>query len=222
MLPYVVIHNAVSVDGRMDRLDVDMELYYSLISAWKEDLTLCGSETMLKAGLDGWEHDGTTDPSCPLLAVVDSRGRFKNWRKVVPSMYWRAGVALCSEATPGSHLKHLREEGVEVIVAGRERVDLRAALEALAEGHGIKVVRVDAGGALNGALLRAGLVDEVSVMVQPQLIGGTSPSSIFRASDLAAGDAPMSAELMSSEVLKGGAVWLRYRVPKVSTPAASP
>lgn len=222
MLPYVVIHNAASVDGRMDHLEVDLGLYYSLISAWNEDLTLCGSETMLKAGLESWEHDGTTDPSRPLLAVVDSRGRFRSWRRAVPSMYWRAGVALCSEATPRSHLKYLEKEGVEVLVAGKERVDLRAALEMLSEEHAVKVVRVDAGSTLNGALLRAGLVDEVSVMVQPQLTGGTSPGSMFRAPDLEDDEPPVRAELMSSRKLKGGAVWLRYRVPKLSTPAAAP
>ncbi len=214
MLPYVVIHNAVSVDGRMDRLEVDMELYYSLISTWKEDLTLCGSETMMKARLDDWEHDGSTDPSRPLLAVVDSRGRFRSWRKAVPSMYWRAGVSLCSEATPRSHLEYLEKEGVVAIVAGKEKVDLRAALGKLAKDHGIRVVRVDSGGTLNGVLLRAGLVDEVSVMVQPQLIGGTSPSSMLQALDLGPGDAPVKAELISSRKLKGGAVWLRYRVPR--------
>lgn len=57
MLPYVVIHSAVSVDGRMDRLDVDMGLYYSLLPTWNEDLTLCGSETMLRADRGSWEHD---------------------------------------------------------------------------------------------------------------------------------------------------------------------
>jgi 2,5-diamino-6-(ribosylamino)-4(3H)-pyrimidinone 5'-phosphate reductase len=214
MLPYVVIHNAVSIDGRMDHLNVNMELYYSLISTWKEDLTLCGSETMLKAELDAWEHDGSTNPSCPLLAVVDSRGRFRKWSKVVPSMYWREGIALCSESTPRSHLEYLKKEGIEVMTAGEERVDLRAALERLADERSVKVIRVDSGGALNGALLRAGLVDEVSVMVQPQLIGGTSPSSILQVEDLGPGDRPAEAELMSSETLEGGVVWLRYRMLK--------
>jgi 2,5-diamino-6-(ribosylamino)-4(3H)-pyrimidinone 5'-phosphate reductase len=214
MLPYVVLHSAVSVDGRTDRLDVDLGLYYSLLSTWNEDLTLCGSETMLQPGWESWEHDGTTDPSKPLLAVVDSRGRFKNWKKAAPSPYWRAGIALCSEATPAEHLRFLEKEGVETIVAGKEKVDLRAALERLAEGHGVKVVRVDSGGTLNGALLRAGLVSEVSVLVQPQLTGGESPRSLYRARDLAADELPMDVELMSSRKLKGGTVWLRYRVPR--------
>lgn len=215
MLPYVIIHNAVSVDGRMDRVDVDLELYYSLISTWKEDLTLVGSETFMDADQwEAWVHDGTTDPSKPLLSVVDGRGRFKMWEKAVPSPYWRAGVALCSRSTPQDHLDYLNRVGVDVIVTGEERVDLREALERLASDHGVKVIRVDSGGTLNGALLRAGLIDEVSVIVLPQLIGGTTPSSLFRAEDLPAGASPTSLELISSQELKNGTLWLRYRVLK--------
>jgi len=215
MLPYVVIHNAVSVDGRMDRVDVDLELYYSLISTWKEDLTLVGSETFMDAEQwEAWVHDGTTDPSKPLLSVVDSRGRFKRWEKAVPSPYWRAGIALCSRSTPQEHLDYLKRVGVDAIVTGKEKVDLREGLERLASDHGVKVIRVDSGGTLNGALLRAGLIDEVSVLMLPQLIGGTTPRSLFRAEDLPANVAPTPVELISSRELKGGTLWLRYRVLK--------
>jgi 2,5-diamino-6-(ribosylamino)-4(3H)-pyrimidinone 5'-phosphate reductase len=211
MLPYVVIHNAVSVDGRMDRLDVDLGLYYSLISTWKEDLTLCGSGTMLQPGWEEWEHDGTGDPSRPLLAVADSRGRFRNWRKAAPSPYWREGIALCCRSTPKEHLEYLDQDGIKTIVTGHDRVDLREALELLANEHGVKVIRVDSGGTLNGALLRDGLVDEVSVVVSPQLIGGTSLSSMFRAPDLGVEEVPINAMLMSSRKVKGH-IWLRYRI----------
>jgi 2,5-diamino-6-(ribosylamino)-4(3H)-pyrimidinone 5'-phosphate reductase len=133
-------------------------------------------------------------------------------------MYWREGVALCSEATPRSHLECLKKEGIEALVAGGDKVDLRAALERLAEERSVKVVRVDSGGTLNGALLRAGLVSEVSVMVQPQLIGGSSPSSMYQAPDLGPGDVPVRTELMASQELRGS-VWLRYRVLSTGTPS---
>jgi 2,5-diamino-6-(ribosylamino)-4(3H)-pyrimidinone 5'-phosphate reductase len=206
----------------MDRLDVDMGLYYSVLPTWNEDLTLCGSETMLRAEWGSWEHDGTTDPSKPLLAVVDGRGRFRHWKKAAPSPYWRAGIALCSGATPKQHLAYLKKAGVTALVTGGDRVDLRTALETLASDHGVKVVRVDSGGVLNGVLLREGLVSEVSVLVHPQLIGGESPRSMYRARDLTADERPLDLELRSSRKLKGGVVWLRYRVPSVSTPAAGP
>jgi 2,5-diamino-6-(ribosylamino)-4(3H)-pyrimidinone 5'-phosphate reductase len=166
---------------------------------------------MLQAGLDSWEHDGSTDSSKPLLAVVDSRGRFKNWRKAAPSPYWRKGIALCCHSTPEEHRDYLDREGITTIVTGRDRVDLRGALEVLANEHGVRVIRVDSGGTLNGALLRAGLVDEVSVVVAPQMIGGTSPSSLFRAPDLGAQEPPINVELVSSRKVKGH-LWLRYRI----------
>lgn len=198
----------------MDRLDVDLELYYSLISTWKEDLTLTGSETMLQPGWDTWEHDGTSDPSKPLLSVVDGRGRFRKWGKAVPSPYWRAGVALCCEATPQDHIEYLERTGIDTIVTPGERVDLREALVRLAGEHGVRIVRVDSGGTLNGALLRAGLIDEVSILMQPQLIGGRTPSSLALTDDLPPDVRPAELELMSSREMTGGVVWLRYRVRK--------
>ncbi len=211
VLPYVVIHSAVSVDGRMDRLTIDMERYYSLIPTWKEDCTLCGSETMLQAGLAEWEHDGSSDPSNPIIAVVDGRGRFKGWSNVAPSPFWSRGVALSTTRTPQEHLELVRSSGADVIVAGDEHVDLRAALSELASKYGVRTVRVDSGGTLNGALLRAGLVDEVSVLVHPQLIGGRSPSSFLIADDLGSGEEAVGAELMAVERLDD-LVWLRYRL----------
>jgi 2,5-diamino-6-(ribosylamino)-4(3H)-pyrimidinone 5'-phosphate reductase len=198
----------------MDHLDVDLGLYYSLISTWNEDLTLCGSETMIQAAWDGFEHDGATDPTKPLLAVVDSRGRVKNWKRFAPSPYWREALALCSRSTPQEHIRYLKEEGIDTIVEGEDKVDVKAALERLAGERSVKVVRVDSGGTLNGVLLRAGVVSEVSVLVHPQLIGGTSSSGLFRAPDLGATDRPIGLELMSSRKLKGGTVWLRYRMSK--------
>ena len=47
MLPHVVIHNEMSLDARMDGLDVDMGRFYTLAGTWHEDCTLVGSETLL-------------------------------------------------------------------------------------------------------------------------------------------------------------------------------
>ena len=49
MLPRVILHNAVSLDGRIDGFPIDLQQYYALAATWKEDATLAGSETFLKA-----------------------------------------------------------------------------------------------------------------------------------------------------------------------------
>ena len=73
-------------------------------------------------------------------------------------------------------------------------------------------MHVDSGGILNGVLLRAGLVDEVSILVHPALVGGTSQRSMFRAPDLASPDGVIPLTLVSAEAIGDGLVWLRYKV----------
>ncbi len=144
--------------------------------------------------------------------MADGRGRVRHWRYWLSQPYWRAGVALCSRATPPEHLAFLEKIGVDRITAGGDRVDLRAALEELNLGHGVTTVRVDAGGTLNGALLRAGLVDEVSLLIHPQLAGGETASSIFRAPDLPGFEGVIGLRLTHLEKLAGDVVWVRYEV----------
>jgi 2,5-diamino-6-(ribosylamino)-4(3H)-pyrimidinone 5'-phosphate reductase len=148
----------------------------------------------------------------PLLAVVDGRGRIRGWRGYLRAGHWRGAVALCSAATPAEHLGYLDARGIGRLVAGEERVDLASALDWLAERHGVRTVRVDSGGTLNGVLLRAGLVDEVSMLVHPALVGGTSPRSAFRAPDLESAAGVVALALEAVERAGRDVVWLRYAV----------
>jgi len=215
--PRVILHTAVSADGRIDWFAPDVGLYYQLGERWQEDATLVGAETLLAAADEIPAEEEVEQPppvaeGRPLLAIVDSRGRLRSWHHWLRLPHWGGGVALCSQATPAEHLAYLDARGIERLVAGDERVDLAAALEWLAERHGVRTVRVDSGGTLNGALLRAGLVDEVSVLVHPALVGGTSPRSLFRAPDLQDADGVIALALEAVERPKDDIVWLRYRV----------
>lgn len=219
MLPRVVIFNAVSLDARIDWFTPNIGQFYDLASRWGEDCTLAGSETILEASLEAPEDDPAQpvtppDPADtrPLLAVVDGRGRVRRWQYWRGQPYWRDVVALCSESTPADYFAYLRERKVEYVVAGHEQVDLRAALEALNERKGVRLVRADSGGTLNGALLRAGLVDEVSLLVSPCLVGGVTPRSFFRAPDLTSGQGVIELRLQHLEQLDGDTLWLRYQV----------
>jgi 2,5-diamino-6-(ribosylamino)-4(3H)-pyrimidinone 5'-phosphate reductase len=227
MLPYVVVYNAVSADGCLDWLkpgvgmfDEVLEQYYGKVAVFQEDATLAGAETMLKA-LE-WENvsdDETGAPfepvqgdARPLLVIPDSRGRIRIWRWLLSQPYWRAGVALCSTTTPMEHVEYLKRSGIERVVAGDDHVDLGAALEELNRRFGVARVRVDSGGRLNAALLRAGLVSEVSLMVLPVLAGGASAISFFGAPDPSLPQDLIHMKLTHCEQLAGGALWLRYEV----------
>lgn len=230
MLPRVILHNAVSLDGRIDGFAVDLAQFYELASRWKEDASLAGADTILKAAESApaedesasasayWpEQEGpnSNDPRL-LLVIPDSRGRVRCWHFLKTWPYWRGFVALCSKKTPQEYLAYLKERHVDCIIAGEDRVDLKAALEELNRRFGVKVVRADSGGKLNGALLRAGLVDEVSLLIYPSLVGGETERSMFHAPNLTSIDGTVSLKLKHVETLKGDAVWLRYDVFKES------
>ena len=226
MLPHVIVHNEMSLDARMDGLEVDMGRFYALAGTWREDCTLVGSETLLagmpelgdmehavalgSADASGHQSEGAS-PDAPLLAAVDSRGRLPGLGQLRDQPYWRDVIALCSGATPPEHLDRLDAAGVSSVVVGTERVDLRGALEALAERYGVGIVRVDAGGSLVGALLRQGLVHEVSVVIEPRLVGGETHRWLVRAPDAAPGQV-VALALREMERFDDGAVWLRYDV----------
>jgi 2,5-diamino-6-(ribosylamino)-4(3H)-pyrimidinone 5'-phosphate reductase len=221
--PRVVIHNAVSADGRIDGFAANLAAYYELARGFGEDATLVGSGTVLAAPLadepDGAPGGDEPEPSprsdLPLLVVADGRGRVTSWRALRRAGYWRDVLALCCRATPPDFLARLTADGIEHALVGEERVDLAQALSLLVREHGVGVVRVDSGGTLNGALLREGLVDEISLLVHPALAGGRSPGSFHGL--LPDGENPRIAlHPPRVQALEGGLLWLRWQVDRQS------
>jgi 2,5-diamino-6-(ribosylamino)-4(3H)-pyrimidinone 5'-phosphate reductase len=219
--PFVVVHNITSVDGRLDGFEPDVGQYYDAAAALEADCMLTGSDTILKAiETEGIEPDmdvlrdpPAVDPGDerPLLVIADSKGRIKVWRALRDAGYWRDVMALVSQSTSTKYLEYLKKSQVPFIVAGADRIDFRSALDELGR-QGIKKVRTDSGGTLNGVLLRQGLVDEVSVLLHPVLVGGTTSASMYRAPDPAPGDRPIDLQIITSRRLRNGVIWLRYKV----------
>ena len=59
----------------------------------------------------------------------------------------------------------------------------------------------EAGGEFNGALLRAGLVDEIQLLVLPAVVGGLGTPALSDGSRLLSGERPTSLRLLSSHRL---------------------
>lgn len=225
MLPRVIIHIAASLDGRITNFPADLELYYGLAAGWNPDAILFGSGTVLAAVRDNPqlevppEHEeiftppeGSRSDPRPLLVIADSRGQVRCWDAIRKWPYMRDVLALCSASTPQDYLSYLSDRRIGTIVAGDDRIDLRAALEALNRKFGVKVVRVDSGGTLNSVLLHAGLVDEVSVLIHPFIAGGKADPTLSDPLKAGIVDLQVPLGLQSAEVVGDGVVWARYLV----------
>ena len=151
------------------------------------------------------------------FTAVDGRGRVREWVKdgVVFGEDWAGWhlLVLVAHQTPSDYLAYLQRELIPYLVAGQERVDLPLALDKLGAKLGVTSLLSTAGGKLNGALLRAGLVDEINVEFLPAVIGGLYTPALFDAPDLKPDEWPVRLTLLSSQVHDDGRVWLRYHVP---------
>ena len=181
---HVVVNAAMSVDGK-------------LAARNREQLAISGPEDFdrvdrIRAAADGvMVGVGTVLADDPHLTldVTDRRvqrqrhGRPGNPARVVADSTARTPpdarilddeattYLLVSEQAPEARRTELADAGAELIVAGDDRVDLAAGIDRLAD-EGIERLMIEGGGELIFSAFDAGLVDELSVFVGSQLIGG--------------------------------------------------
>ncbi len=108
----------------------------------------------------------------PYWFLVDSGGSLAGRLHSLRAFPGVRDVAvLVSRRTPQSYREYLGQRQYPTIERGDVHVDLRAALAAMAAEFGVQRVLVDSGPILTSVLLDAGLVDEVSVLVHPVVVG---------------------------------------------------
>ena len=131
-------------------------------------------------------------------------------------------VVVLSETVSDAHLAGLRSEGVSYIFAGKSQLDLALTLDILNRELGVKRLLLEGGGGTNGAFMRAGLVDELNLVLCPAVDGTKGAPSVFDSTEAGAADqrAPiMAMSLESSRALEGGAMLLRYRIENARSKA---
>ena len=121
-------------------------------------------------------------------------------------------VAILAERVSDEYLAFLRERKVSYLLAGLRDVDLSLALEKIAARFGVRTLMLEGGGKINGGMLRAGLVDEVSLLVAPVADGRIGTPALF---DVEGDDVtPHRLALESVERRADDVLWLRYRVER--------
>jgi len=123
-------------------------------------------------------------------------------------------VAILSEQVSDAYLAELRADGVSYLFAGPQGNDLALAVETLGNTFGMQRLLLEGGGIINGHFLKAGLIDEISLLIYPGIDGLASVPSIFEyhggPDELPA--AGKALRHLATETLGNGTVWLRYEV----------
>jgi 2,5-diamino-6-(ribosylamino)-4(3H)-pyrimidinone 5'-phosphate reductase len=227
--PRVTCHMITSVDGRIvtarwPNLGTGRREYEAVHAWYAADAWMCGRITM-EPFAGGLRETGkrlaaavTPTPRPDFVAphattsyavAVDPSGRLA-WESA--EIDGDHVIAVLSERVADEYLEFLRARKVSYLFAGESDVDLKRALEKLTGVFGIRSVMLEGGGRINGAMLRDGLIDELSVLVAPVVDGAIGTPSLFDVSrDRAAFD-PRRLALLAVERRADDVLWLRYQV----------
>ena len=235
--PRVICHMTTSIDGRIavdgwpDRLAAAAGREYERVhTSFDADGWLCGRVTMEPfAGAVrpeaevAREHMGGT-PRGDFIApgnhasfafALDPSGRLAWQTNDIDGDHV---VAILSERVSDDYLAFLRERGVSYLLVGARDLDLALALGKIGQRFGVQTLMLEGGGRINGAMLAAGLVDEVSLLIAPIADSRMAMPAVF---DQEGNDAaPYRLVLEVVERREEDVLWLRYRVD-AARPSAS-
>ena len=179
MKPYVICHAVASIDGRIrtsrwrpedaSRGEIFERLHDQLgVNAWligRISGQGYGKRDAYPAHTDQHyprEHWFSRRDAAAYGIVLDPHGKIAWGRRDVGG---DPIVVVLTEQVSDAHLAGLREDEVSYIFAGARELDLALALDIPNRELGIKRLEVNGGGVTNAAFLRAGLIDEISVVI---------------------------------------------------------
>jgi len=185
-VPYVRSKLAVSLDGRTALANgaskwITSAAARSDVHRWRarSSAVLTGSGTIVDddPSLDARRAEAEIPESIgikqPLRVVIDARLKMPPTAKTL-SLPGEV-LVLTTRALDDPKAEALRAAGARVdrIAGDAEHCDLRAVIAHLAALE-INDVWVEAGAGLNGALLKAGLIDELIIYMAPRVLGATA------------------------------------------------
>lgn len=221
-LPLVIYKAAISLDGRVATAGGDSKWISGpesreLVHRWRAELDAIavGIETALADDplLTARPENGPDLIRQPLRIVFDSRARLPVSSRLVETIDTAPLLVIFGPDAAAERVEELEAAGVQLHVTGlthegepvpeTEKVDLAAALSELG-ARGVSSLLLEGGSRLAGAMVEAGLVDEIRLFVAPLLLGA-GPSVIENAGvanvDLATRAEALSAESIGDDIL---------------------
>lgn len=222
MRPYVILNAAMTLDGK-----IATQTGSSNISG-EEDLKrvheirkqcdgiMVGIGTVLADDPRLTVHKIDANPEDnPVRVVVDSKCRTPIDARITNAD--AKTIIACANEFKDDFIKSekyvvFKKRGVKFFWSGDERVDLISLMSYLHE-EGIEKLMLEGGSTLNFSMIKAGLIDEISICVAPMVVGGANAKTFFDGEGFDLMDEAIRLELIDSYTL-GKDLILKYNVLK--------
>ena len=180
--PKIILSAAITLDGKIGQKNKHIVLsskadkirVHKLRS--KSDAILVGKNTV--------EQD---DPLLtvryakgknPIRIILDSHGTIKNNSRIIKTCKRVPTIIVTSKIISKPNLNRLRKLPIDVIVCGKNQVNITKLLSVLSK-KGIKTVLLEGGGTLNRSFLKKNAIDEMIIALTPYVLGSKNTVSLF-------------------------------------------
>ena len=125
-----------------------------------------------------WVPDGIQSETWDVS--YDRRGRAGWERNYFPYAGRKnRAIEVVTKLAPKSYLAFLQSMEIPYLVCGEQEIDFAESLVKLRKYFGIKTMVLGGGALINGAFLKAGLVDQISLVVAPYISGDREKKGTF-------------------------------------------
>ncbi|TGE28189.1 dihydrofolate reductase family protein [Hymenobacter metallicola] len=227
--PHVICHMMSSVDGKILSSNWQDEEIYNTFAGYFEkyhetftsQAWMCGRITMERDFSGGVQPEPQAPPqpiarepfignpaATSFAIAVDAHGK----------LGWDTNetggdhiIEVLTEQVSDEYLYYLQQKQISYLFAGAREIDFAAVLEQLATLFPIQTLMLEGGGHLNGSLLNAGLIDELSLLLLPLADGTPASPTTFEVSDYLTKGPATRLKLTQVKQLDNDVVWLKYR-----------
>ena len=233
--PFIICHMVTSLDGKVTgdflfrpQCEPATQLYYQINRDLRADGFACGRVTMEGSFTGGWYPDLSQYPALPPIPewtdfVLDrTASRFAVAFDPHGRLGWKSNRIKDPDGDPGydgaqilevlthqvdpRYLSYLQAMQISYIFAGETEIDVELALSKLKTLFGIHTLLLEGGSILNGAFQRAGVIDELSLVVAP-IVAEAEDKPLFMNSAL-------EHYFLSEVHPQNEALWIKYRKSK--------
>jgi riboflavin-specific deaminase-like protein len=191
-LPFVFSNFAVTADGNIAFASDNFVPFGSARDRERmmelratADAIICGAttvavtETVLGSGGENFRRQRLNNRLAehPLRIVVSGSGSIDADAPIFKK-HFSPVIVLTTERISKSKLKILRRVADQVKICGRDEINFQTAFIWLREKWNVRRLLCEGGGELHGALIRAGLADELHLTFCPIIFGGRDAPTI--------------------------------------------
>ncbi|MGI4749781.1 MAG: dihydrofolate reductase family protein [Janthinobacterium lividum] len=225
---HVICHMMSTVDGKIisaswgnqELVKIYSGFFEKYHDTFESQAWMCGRVTMEK-DFSGGVKPELIKPDAPIVreafigdknatsfaVAIDAHGK----------LGWKSNetggdhiIEVLTEQVSDEYLYYLQQKRISYIFTGKNSIDFKNALDQLATLFPIKTLMAEGGGHLNGSLLNAGLIDELSLLVLPIADGTPKSPTTFEVSEYLSKKPATLLKLKEVRQLEDDVVWLKY------------